>query len=340
MARIDCECMAVIPARSGSKGPAGKNIKELCGKPLLAWTIEAALESSCFDPRCLSRRTPLSTEPIAKAWGAEVVYRDQRLATSSATTFMVLEDLLRNKVCPSKLLTLLQPTSPLRTSSQIADAMRLITLNFAQYDFVASVSLAEHASHLVHPLAADGSLAFFDIDYSNYRRQDSAEYSPNGAIFIAKPDEYLAQGHFFGEKSLAYIMDKESSVDVDDDIDFALAELCMTRRLLDDKVDTSTKSKVAFATGSRADYGIVRRYLKLLDDDPAIDLSILVTGALLEQAYGHQVDIVKEDGFSIGVEVPLGIDSLSEIGVAHSMARALRVSRLTLLIISTICSLS
>lgn len=88
-------------------------------------------------------------------------------------------------------------------------------------------------------------------------------------------------------------------------------------------MDTSTKNKVAFATGSRADYGIVRRYLKLLDDDPAIDLSILVTGALLEQAYGHQVDIVKEDGFSIGVEVPLGIDSLSEIGVAHSMARAL-----------------
>ena len=88
-------------------------------------------------------------------------------------------------------------------------------------------------------------------------------------------------------------------------------------------MDTSTKSKVAFATGSRADYGIVRRYLKLLDDDPAMDLSILVTGALLEQAYGHQVDIVKEDGFSIGVEVPLGIDSLSEIGVAHSMARAL-----------------
>ena len=142
MARIDCECMAVIPARSGSKGLPGKNIKELCGKPLLAWTIEAALESSCFD-KVLVSTDSLEYGAIAKAWGAEVVYRDQRLATSSATTFMVLEDLLRNKVCPSKLLTLLQPTSPLRTSSQIADAMRLITLNFAQYDFVASVSLAE-----------------------------------------------------------------------------------------------------------------------------------------------------------------------------------------------------
>ena len=130
MARIDCECMAVIPARSGSKGLPGKNIKELCGKPLLAWTIEAALESSCFD-KVLVSTDSLEYGAIAKAWGAEVVYRDQRLATSSATTFMVLEDLLRNKVCPSKLLTLLQPTSPLRTSSQIADAMRLITLNFA-----------------------------------------------------------------------------------------------------------------------------------------------------------------------------------------------------------------
>ncbi|WP_202805158.1 acylneuraminate cytidylyltransferase family protein [Adlercreutzia mucosicola] len=231
MARINCECMAVIPARSGSKGLPGKNVKELCGKPLLAWTIEAALGSGCFDKVLVSTDSP-DYGAIAEAWGAEVVYRDQRLATSSATTFMVLEDLLHNKVCPSKLFTLLQPTSPLRTASQIADAMRLITLNFAQYDFVASVSLAEHASHLVHPLAADGSLALFDIDYSNYRRQDSAEYSPNGAIFIAKPDEYLAQGHFFGARSLAYVMDKESSVDIDDDIDFALAELCMTRRLI------------------------------------------------------------------------------------------------------------
>lgn len=186
--------MAVIPARSGSKGLPGKTSRN-CAESLYWHGRSKRRLRAAASTRCLSRRTPLSTEPLQKH-GAEVVYRDQRLATSSATTFMVLEDLLRNKVCPSKLLTLLQPTSPLRTSSQIADAMRLITLNFAQYDFVASVSLAEHASHLVHPLAADGSLAFFDIDYSNYRRQDSAEYSPNGAIFIAKPDEYLAQGHF------------------------------------------------------------------------------------------------------------------------------------------------
>lgn len=68
MARIDCECMAVIPARSGSKGLPGKNIKELCGKPLLAWTIEAALESSCFD-KVLVSTDSLEYGAIAKAWG-------------------------------------------------------------------------------------------------------------------------------------------------------------------------------------------------------------------------------------------------------------------------------
>lgn len=231
MARVDCERMAVIPARSGSKGLPGKNVRELCGKPLLAWTIEAALDSGCFD-RVLVTTESSDYGKIAEEWGAEVVYRDQRLATSSATTFMVLEDLLRNEAYPSELFVLLQPTSPLRTSSQIAEAVSLMMSNFAQYDYAVSVSPAEHSSDLVHPLAADGSLAFFDIDYSNYRRQDSVEYSPNGAIFIAKPDRYLSQGHFFGARSLAYIMDKESSVDIDDEIDFALAQLCMERRLI------------------------------------------------------------------------------------------------------------
>lgn len=81
--------------------------------------------------------------------------------------------------------------------------------------------------------------------------------------------------------------------------------------------------KVAFATGSRADYGIVRRYLRLLHDDPRISLSILVTGALLEESYGSQVSHIEEDGFHIGCRIPLGIDTSSDTSIVHSMARAL-----------------
>ena len=71
----------------------------------------------------------------------------------------------------------------------------------------------------------DLSLKYFDTDFSTYRRQNFKDYTPNGAIFIAKPQAYLDQKHFFGAKSIAYIMDKYSSIDIDDRIDYELAKI-------------------------------------------------------------------------------------------------------------------
>lgn len=81
--------------------------------------------------------------------------------------------------------------------------------------------------------------------------------------------------------------------------------------------------KVAFATGSRADYGIVRRYLALLEADPSVDLSILVTGALLDESFGSQVSLVEDDGFTIGARIPLPIDTSNDAAVTRCMAAAL-----------------
>lgn len=81
--------------------------------------------------------------------------------------------------------------------------------------------------------------------------------------------------------------------------------------------------KIGFVTGSRADYGIMRRYLKLLKNDENIKLGILVTGALLSDVYGHQVDRIYEDGFSIDVEIPVDLDSSSNQMVLHTMAQVL-----------------
>lgn len=83
------------------------------------------------------------------------------------------------------------------------------------------------------------------------------------------------------------------------------------------------KYKVVFATGSRADYGIVRNYLRCLEEDERIDLSILVTGALLSPKFGHQVDLIYRDGFKIEKEIEIEIDSASNSGVTHAMASAL-----------------
>lgn len=81
--------------------------------------------------------------------------------------------------------------------------------------------------------------------------------------------------------------------------------------------------KVAYATGSRADYGIVKNYLKLLNQDQEIDFSVLVTGSHLENKFGYSVDIIKQDGFKIELEVPLNIENSSNANVIHCMSVAL-----------------
>ena len=89
---------------------------------------------------------------------------------------------------------------------------------------------SEHARVLVNPIDEDESLKYFDTDFSNYRRQGFKDYSPNGAIFMAKPKAYLEKKHFFGAKSLSYVMNAEDSVDIDHKIDYELAKLLMTER--------------------------------------------------------------------------------------------------------------
>ena len=229
MAGVSGGMVAVIPARSGSRGLPDKNVRDLLGKPMIAYSIEAALCSGRFD------RVVVSTDSerygmIAEQFGAEVAHRGPELSGSDATTFMVLRDLLVRLEPQPDAFALLQPTSPLRTADHVREAVDLFSSRSNEFDFLASVERAEHSSALIKPLDDRGGLGRLDSDFSSYRRQSFIEYTPNGAIFIAKTREYLEQGHFFGARSLAYIMDKESSVDVDDIVDFRLAEVCMRER--------------------------------------------------------------------------------------------------------------
>lgn len=219
--------VAIIPARAGSKGLKNKNIIDLCGKPLMAYAIEAALKAEVFSRVIVSTDSERYAE-IAKDYGAEVMMRDEELASDTATTYMVVENILK-KMGDIDYFVLLQPTSPLRNEEHIREAVQLFEEKLEKFDFLASVKEAEHASVLVRPIEEDMSLKHFDTDFSTYRRQGYKEYSPNGAIFIAKPDAYLEQKHFFGERSVGYIMDKYSSADIDDQIDYELAKVLMMR---------------------------------------------------------------------------------------------------------------
>lgn len=222
--------IAVIPARSGSKGLKDKNIVDICGKPLIAYSIEAAIGSGQFERVIVSTDSEVYGK-ISEEFGAEVIYRGEELSNDTATTYMVLEDLLGKIDSDYDYFVLLQPTSPMRTSTHIKQAIEKFEKNYCRFDFLVSVKEAEHGSVLVRPIDGDESLKYFDTDFSNYRRQHYKEYSPNGAIFIGKPEAYFKHKHFFGEKSLAFIMNEVDSIDIDNELDYEFACLCMNKRL-------------------------------------------------------------------------------------------------------------
>ncbi len=169
--------LAIIPARSGSKGLKDKNIIDLCGMPLIGYTIEAAIESGIFDKIIVSTDSE-KYAAIAKKLGAEVMMRGEELSNDNATSFMVIKDVLEHVQDDYDYFVLLQPTSPLRTAKHIQEAIASFDANSQKFDFLVSMKEAEHARVLCNPIEEDMSLKHFDTDFSNYRRQSYKDYSP------------------------------------------------------------------------------------------------------------------------------------------------------------------
>lgn len=221
--------IAIITARSGSKGLPNKNILMLGEKELIAYSIEAALKSKVFDKVIVSTDSE-EYKDISEKYGAEVILREAKLATDTATSFEVIEDVLKKQKKSYDYFVLLQPTSPFRNENHVKEAVEKFEKNIEKYDFLVSMVESDKSRDLIVTIEEDESLKNYDIDFSNYRRQNYKEYYPNGAIFIGKSDKYLKQKHFFGEKSLAYIMDKEDSIDIDTPLDFEIAIAMMNKK--------------------------------------------------------------------------------------------------------------
>ena len=222
--------IAIITARSGSKGLKNKNIRPICGKPLLAYSVEAAVKSGLFD------RVILSTDSdeygaIGEQYGAEYLKRSAEASGDKASSYVALKEVLETIGTDFDYFMLLQPTSPLRDENHIAEACAKFEEKISEFDFLVSMREAHGSPDLMQPLDERGGLGYFDKDYNNWRRQDFHYYTPNGAIYIAKPRCYLEKKHFFGASTLAYLMDEVSSVDVDKPIDFELANLLLTKKL-------------------------------------------------------------------------------------------------------------
>ncbi|WP_303189043.1 acylneuraminate cytidylyltransferase family protein [Fusobacterium ulcerans] len=216
--------LAIIPARSGSKGLKDKNIKMMNGKPLIAYTIEAAQNSKIFEDIIISTDSEKYAE-IAKKYGGSVPYlRDKKLANDNAKSSDVILDILNRVEKKYDSFIMLQPTSPLRTEKNIIEAYKMYLEKKA--NSVVSVCEMEHSPLWANILNEERRMDSFlkGIDVNKNRQELETYYRINGALYIANVEYFKKYQDFYYKDSYAYIMEKENSIDIDDELDFKIAE--------------------------------------------------------------------------------------------------------------------
>ena len=224
------DTLFVITARGGSKGLPGKNIKELCGKPLIAYSIDVARIFVDDEHICISTDSE-EIKQVVENYGLQVPFlRPDYLATDNASSNDVLihaVNFFKGLGRHYKKLVLLQPTSPLRTAEDVENALKLYREDI---DMVVSVN----ESHAPSVLCNEDENGFLQLIYNKKaaRRQEiSKMYELNGAIYIINIISLLEKGMGEFTKRLKYVMAKENSVDIDDIIDFYLVETILKNKL-------------------------------------------------------------------------------------------------------------
>lgn len=223
--------IAVIPARSGSKGLVDKNIKELNGKPLMYYTIKAAQDSDCFDEVMVSTDSEKYAE-IASMCGAQVPFlRSKEMSGDSAGSWDVIWEVLanyRNLGKNYEYVALLQPTSPLRGAEDIACIFNKMKMTGAHN--AVSVTEVDHPVQWCFRLPQTEMMDEMASSPYNYMRRQELEpyYRENGAIYVVHADKIMNRDYnFYADKCVGYVMPRERSVDIDTDMDFVLAEFYM-----------------------------------------------------------------------------------------------------------------
>jgi CMP-N-acetylneuraminic acid synthetase len=225
--------VAIIPARGGSKGLPGKNLRELAGRPLIAHTIAAAIESESFGRIVVTSEDEAILE-VAHKFDAEVLLRPAELATDEASSLDVLSHALRaieseaEAQAADRQYALLQPTSPLRTGIHIRDAVALM----AKIDAKSLVSVTEspHPPHksLVVDTQGHAQPLFEWADLTRPRQQLPKTFHPNGAIYLGEIAGYLRDQNLFAAPLGLYEMDAACSIDIDVEQDLVAAQRRLT----------------------------------------------------------------------------------------------------------------
>lgn len=223
--------IAIITARSGSKGLKDKNIKSLNGKPLLAYSVEAANKSGVFDTVHVSTDSQEYAE-VAKSYGADEPFlRDVQNSGDASSSWDAVREVLQKYEELGKhfdICVLLQPTSPMRSAEDIRLAYDLFEKEEARS--LTSVTEVDHPVQWCFKIDNTYSMKdFASSPYKEYRRQQLEKYyRENGAIYIVSTSDIMDSSFdFYTEQCVAYVMDRNRSIDIDTLQDFIVAETIM-----------------------------------------------------------------------------------------------------------------
>ncbi|MGQ0663091.1 MAG: acylneuraminate cytidylyltransferase family protein [Pseudomonadota bacterium] len=225
--------LGLIPARGGSKAIPRKNVAPLAGRPLLAYTVEAALAAKRLGRVLLSTDDP-EIAAVGRSLGLEVPFlRPPELARDEAPMLPVMRhalDWARGEGLEVEAVALLQPTSPMRESRHIDEAIEL--MERAGAETVVSVVEVPHRFNPVSILTMkDGVLSPFRPGPELLRRQDKPRvFARNGPAILIVRSAVLGRGALYGNPSVGYVMDERDSLDIDDPWDLRLAELLIAAR--------------------------------------------------------------------------------------------------------------
>jgi CMP-N,N'-diacetyllegionaminic acid synthase len=221
--------LALIPARGGSKGLPGKNIRTLCGKPLIVWTIDKANSSKYLD-MVLVTTDSIEIAEISKAAGAHVPFlRPAELATDIASTYDAVHhalDFLKKHECQVfDYVVLLEPTSPLREDDDIDRMLMQLVGNSAEFDSIISVGEVDEHPSILKRLNGAYLEPFCPELLQTTRRQDNEPaYFPYGVAYIAKTDALLAENTFYTKRCTYFKIKQYQNYEIDDIYGFLCVE--------------------------------------------------------------------------------------------------------------------
>ena len=224
--------ISIIPARSGSKGLPGKNLKELNGIPLITWSIHQALLSRHVDLVLVSTDCP-EIASVALNAGAEVPFiRPQHLATDDASTYDVIEHCIscleaRNE--SFDYVALIEPTSPLRKESDIDNMIAYLDSNSNHYDSLVSLGEVPTHPHILKEVDNHYVTDFIESPMKNRRRQEyDPVFFPYGVGYIAKTSTLLTEKTFYTRRCMSYFIDRWQCYEIDDICDFICVQAILS----------------------------------------------------------------------------------------------------------------